>query len=233
VGLSPWEPTPRRLPPCRINLRQEAAARQVVPPIGWGLAVHQARRPACWRHGNDAGPGPPEWRAWGPLYAALLALRDGLGAHHGPSVAMASTGVSWQPISHGLVGVGEGLVGHAGARRPRPGPQTAPAEARWMAELVAHGLIRPSCVPPAEPRALRDLTRTRVGLVQTRTLAQNRLQQVLEASNSKRSRGVSDVLGTRGRQRLTALSEGEREAPQGAALARGRLRRTLPALALA
>jgi transposase len=78
---------------------------------------------------------------------------------------------------------------------------------------------------------LRDLTRPRVGLVQTRTQAKNRVQKVLEESNIKLGSVVSDVFGTSGRQRLKALSEGEREAQQFASLALGRLRRQLPELA--
>jgi transposase len=141
--------------------------------------------------------------------------------------------VYWKPIYHVLVGVVEVLVGNARELRPRPGHKTDPADARWIAELLAHGLIRPSFVPPPETRALRDLTRTRVGLVQTRTQAKKRVQKVLEDSNIKLASVVSDVFGKSGRQMLQALLEGEREAQQRAAMALGRWRRTLPALALA
>jgi transposase len=106
-----------------------------VHPICGGLDGHQARLTACLRHGNDAGHVTTAWRAFGTFYAELLALSDWRVAQHGPSVAMESTGVYWKPISHVLVGVVEGLGGHARARRPRPGHTTDPAEARWMAEL--------------------------------------------------------------------------------------------------
>jgi transposase len=205
----------------------------VGPPICCGLAVHQARLTACVRHGTDAGQGTPAWRECGTLYAELLALRDWLVAQPCPVVAMESPGVSWQPISPVLVGVVEVLVGNARERRPRPGHKSDPADARWLAELFAHGLIRPSFVPPPEPRAWRALTRTRVGLGQTRTQAKKRGQKGWEESNSKLARVVSDVFGKSGRPRRQALLEGARDAQQLASLALGRLRRKLPALAWA
>ena len=131
------------------------------------------------------------------------------------------------------MGVVEVLVGNAREMRPRPGHTTDPADARWIAELLAHGLIRPSFVPPPETRALRDLTRTRVGLVQTRTQAKKRVQKVLEDSNIKLASVVSDVFGKSGRQMLQALLEGERNAQKLASMALGRLRRKLPELELA
>src|SRR5215813_12023463 len=104
----------------------------------------------------------------------------------------------------------------------------------YFSDLVlAHGLIRPSFVPPPETCALRDLTRTRVGLVQTRTQAKNRVQKGLEDSNSKLGSVVSDVFGKSGRQMLKALIEGERDAQKLASMALGRLRRKLPELELA
>src|SRR5215468_7871435 len=111
---------------------------------------------------------------------------------------MESTGVYWKPIYHVLVGVVEVLVGNARAMRPRPGKKTDKADARWIAELLAHGLIRPSFVPPPE----------------TRTQAQNRVQKVLEDSNIKLASVVSDVFGNSGRQMLQALLAGERDAQQ-------------------
>ena len=205
----------------------------VVHPICCGLDVQQARLTACLRHVNDAGQVTTEWREFGTIYSERLALSDWLVAQHCPIVAMESTGVYWQPIYHVLVGVVEVLVGNAREMRPRPGHKTDPADARWIAELFAHGLIRPSFVPPPETRALRDLTRTRVGLVQTRPQAKNRVQKVWEESNIKLSSVVSDVFGKSGRQMLKALIEGERDAQQFASLALGRLRRKLPELELA
>ena len=91
---------------------------------------------------------------------------------------MESTEVSWRPIYPVLAGTVEVLVGNAHERRRRPGRKTDKADARWMAELLAHGLIRPSCIPPPAIQALRDLPPTRVALVQTRSQAKNRATKI-------------------------------------------------------
>ncbi len=117
--------------------------------------------------------------------------------------------------------------------RRRPGKKTDKADAIWIAELLAHGLIAPSFVPPPAIRALRDLTRTRVTLIQTRTQAKNRIQGILEDSNIKLASVVSDVFGKSGRRMLEALIAGERDPKTLAAMALGRLRRKLPQLELA
>jgi transposase len=185
---------------------------QVVHPVCGGLDVHQATLTACVRRVSADSQMTPDLREFGTTYPALLALSDWLVAQHCPVVAMESTGVYWKPVYHVLVGVVEVMVGNAREMRPRPGKKTDKADARWIAELLAHGLIRPSFVPPPEIRALRDLTRTRVGLVQTRTQAKNRVQKVLEDSNIKLASVVSDVFGKRGRRMLQALIAGEHDA---------------------
>jgi transposase len=125
------------------------------------------------------------------------------------------------------------LVANARDIRPRPGKKTDKADAAWIAELLAHGLIRPSFVPPPAISALRDLTRTRVALVQTRTQAKNRVHKVLEDTNIKLSSVVTDLFGKSGRQMLAALIAGERDPKRLSALALGRLRHKLPQLELA
>lgn len=172
-------------------------------------------------------------REFGTTYSALLALSDWLVAQACPVVAMESTGVYWKPVYHVLADVFEVFVGNAYDIRRRPGRKTDKADARWIAELLAHGLIRPSFIPPPAIRALRDLTRTRVALVQTRTQAKNRIQAVLEDTNIKLASVVSDVFGKSGRRMLAALIGGERDPHTLAALALGTLRRKLPQLELA
>jgi transposase len=187
---------------------------QVVHPVCCGLDVHQATLTACLRRVSDDSQVTTDLREFGTTYPELLALSDWLVDQHCPVVAMESTGVYWKPIYHVLVGVVDVLVGNAREMRPRPGRKTDKADARWIAELLAHGLISPSFVPPPAIRALRDLTRTRVGLVQTRTQAKNRVQKVLEDSNIKLASVVSDVFGKSGRRMLQALMHGERDAQQ-------------------
>jgi transposase len=206
---------------------------QVVHPVCCGLDVHQASLTACLRRMRDDEQITTEVRVFGTTYAALLALSDWLSASHCPVVAMESTGVYWRPVYHVLAGTVEVLVGNAREMRPRPGKKTDPADATWIAELLAHGLIRPSFVPPPAISALRDLTRTRVALVQTRTQAKNRVHKVLEDTNVKLSSVVTDLFGKSGRQMLAALIAGQRDPHTLAALALGRLRQKLPQLELA
>ena len=192
---------------------------QVVYPVCCGIDVHQAQLTACLRRVSPEGQITTERRDFGTTYAELLALSDWLMESHCPVVAMESTGIYWRPGYHVLAGTVEVLVGTAREMRPRPGTKTDPADATWIAELLAHGLIRPSFVPPPMISALRDLTRTRVALVQTRTQAKNRVHKVLEDTHVKLSSVVTDLFGVSGRRMLAALIAGERDANTLAALA--------------
>jgi transposase len=204
---------------------------QVVYPICCGIDVHQAQLTACLRRVTPEGQVTQEVREFATTYPALLALLDWLHAEQCPVVAMESTGVYGRPVYHVLVGTVEVLVGNAHEMRCRPGQKTDKADARWIAELLAHDLIRPSFIPPPALQALRDLTRTRVALA--RTQAKNRVTKLLEDTNIKLSSVVADLFGASGRRMLAALIAGEREPKALAALARGRLRRKLPDLEVA
>jgi transposase len=160
----------------------------VVHPICCGIDVHQARLPACLRQGDAAGQVTQDVRECATTSGAFLALLDWLGEAHCPVVALESPGGYWTPVYHVLAGTVEGLVGNAQERQRRPGRKTDKADARWIAELLAHGLIRPSFVPPPASSALRDLTRTRVALIQTRSQAKNWVWKILEDTNSKLTR---------------------------------------------
>jgi transposase len=206
---------------------------QVVHPICCGIDVHQAQLTACLRRVNTDGQVTTDVRAFATTYDALLTLSAGLSEQHCPVVALESTGVYWRPVYHVLVGTVEVLVGHAQEMRRRPGHKTDKADARWIAELLAHGLIRPSFIPPPPIQALRDLTRTRVALIQVRTQAKNRVVKVLEDTNIKLTSVVSDLFGRSGRRMLAALVAGERDPKTLAALALGVLRRKQPQLELA
>jgi len=188
----------------------------VVHPVCCGIDVHQARLTACLRRVCEDGQVTKDVQEFDPTYPALLVLLDWLIAQHCPVVAMESTGVYWKPVYHVLAGTIEVLVGNAQAMQQRPGRKTDKADARWSAALLAHGLIRPSFVPPPAISALRDLTRTRVALVQTRAQAKHRVHQVLEDTNLKLASVVTDRFGVRGRRMLAALIAGAR-APQALA----------------
>jgi transposase len=211
----------------------EGRAMQVVHPICCGIDVHQAPLTACLRSVTEDGQVTQEVQECATTYAALLALLDWLSAQHCPVVAMESTGVYWRPVYHVLAGTVEVLIGNVHEMRCRPGRKTDKADAGWIAELLAHGLIRPSFVLPPAIQALRDLTRTRVALVQTQSQAKNRVTKVLEDTNIKLSSVVADLFGVSGRRMLAALIAGERDPNVLDALAKGRLRRKLSQLKVA
>jgi transposase len=141
--------------------------------------------------------------------------------------------VYWKPVYHVWAGTLEVLVGNAQDMQQRPGRKTDKADARWIAELLAHGLIRPSFVPPPAISALRDLTRTRVALVQTRSQAKHRVHKVLADTNITLASVVTALFGVSGRRLLAALIAGERDPQTLAGLALGRLRRKRPQLEVA
>jgi len=171
-------------------------------------------RTACLRRVDTNGQVRKAGRECATTSPSLLALSDWLVEQHCPVVAMASPGVSWKPVYHGLAGVVAVCIGNAHERRSRPGTKTEKREAAWIAELLAHGLIRPSFVPPPAMCALRDVTRTRGALVQTRSHSTNRGHTLLEETNLTRGRVGSNLFGVTGRRRLAALVASERD-PHG------------------
>ena len=114
-----------------------------------------------------------------------------------------------------------------------PGRKTDVKDCQWIAQLLQHGLLKASFVPPAPIRELRDLTRQRTQLIQERSAAANRIQKVLEDANIKLASVASDVLGVSGRDMLQALIAGETDPEELADRARKRLREKIPALRLA
>ena len=205
----------------------------VVHPICCGIDGHPAQLTACLRRVQDDGTIHTEWRDFGTTYDQLLACRAWLDEQGCPIAVLESTGVYWKPIYHVLAETLEVVVANARSVRPRPGKKTDKADAAWLAELLAHGLIDPSFIPPPAMQALRDLPRTRVALVQTRTQVQNRISKMLEDTNIKVAHAMSDLFSKSGRRMLKALCEGERNPKKLAAFALGTLRRKLPELELA
>lgn len=147
-------------------------------------------------------------------------------------VVMEATGPYWKPVWYVLEDRGgfELLLVNARHVKILPGRKTDVADAAWLAELLEHGLLRSSFVPPVEIRRLRDLTRYRKRLVQEHTAECQRIQKVLEDAGIKLDSVASDVLGVSGRAMLRALLAGERDSKVLAELAKGTLRKKLPAL---
>jgi transposase len=137
---------------------------------------------------------------------------------------MESTGVYWKPVWHVLEGEFELVLANAAHIRNVPGRKTDVNDATWIADLLAHGLVRASFVPPTAIQELRDLTRTRKQLVRELARHVQRIQKTLEDANIKIAGVISDILGASGRAFLDAIIAGETDPEQLAALARGRLR---------
>lgn len=195
-----------------------------------GLDVAQKTVAACVRVPGPAGRREQHIRTFGTMTADLLALRDWLGAHGVTHVAMESTGVYWKPIYYLLEDAFTVLLVNAAHMKNVPGRKTDIADCAWIAELLEHGLLRGSFVPPPAIRELRDLTRYRKAQIQERTREANRLHKVLEDAGLKLAVVASDVLGVSGRAMLEALLHGTTDPAVLADLARGRLRQKLPAL---
>jgi transposase len=161
----------------------------------------------------------------------LEALADWLQAEGVTQVVMEATGQYWKPIWYVLEERGfELLLVNARHVKILPGRKTDVADAAWLAELLEHGLLRGSFVPPPAIRQLRDLTRYRKKLIQAHTAETQRVHKTLEDAGIKLDSVAADVLGVSGRAMLTALVAGERDPVVLAALAKGKLRKKLPQL---
>jgi transposase len=189
-----------------------------------GLDVHKQTVVACALTPGPQGQPHSVIRTFGTMTADLLALGDWLASLDVQAVAMESTGEFWKPVYNLLEGHFELLVVNAQHIKNVPGRKTDVKDAQWIADLLRHGLVRGSFIPPLAQRDLRDLTRQRTNLVQDRATVVNRLQKALEWANLKLSAVVSDVTGVSARAMLAALVTGETAPAELAELARGRLR---------
>ena len=166
-----------------------------------GLDVHKATVVGCLRV-QERGRVRHEVRRWGTTTAELLALGDWLRQAGCTHVAMEATGVYWKPVWHILEGELDLLLANPAHIRNVPGRKSDVNDATWIADLLAHGLIRASLVPPGPIQALRDLTRTRKQLMREIGQHKQRIQKVLEDANVKLASVVSDVFGESGRRML-------------------------------
>jgi transposase len=196
---------------------------EVLYPRCSGLDVHKDTVVARVRCVSE--PRHDEVRSFATTTAALLELNDWLRSHGVTHVAMEATGVYWKPVWHLLEGDFELVLANAQHIRNVPGRKTDVNDATWIADLLAHGLIRSSFVPPREIQELRDLTRTRKQLV--REIAQHnlRIQKTLEDANLKVGSVLSDILGKSGRAMLEAIIAGESDPEKLADLAHGNAKR--------
>jgi transposase len=190
-----------------------------------GLDVHARSVTACVRIASGADV-TYQHRTVPTTTRGLGELADWLTTAQCTHVAMEATGVYWKPVWHILEGQFTLVLANALHIRHVPGRKSDMTDAAWIADLLAHGLIRSSFVPPTPIQELRDLTRTRkqlVGEIARHTL---RIQKALEDANLKLTHVVTDVLGTSGRAILKALIAGEDNPERLADLTTGRLKAT-------
>jgi transposase len=154
----------------------------------------------------------------------LLALADWLEEHRCTHVLVESTGVYWRPVYHILSERLTVVLANAAEVKNVPGRKSDVSDAAWLADLMAHGLVRPSFVPPPPIQELRDLTRTRKQLVREIARHKQRLQKILEDANVKIAHVLSDLLGESGRRMLEALIAGETDPSRLADLGDARLK---------
>ena len=195
-----------------------------------GVDVHKKTVAVCVRVPGANGDRAQHVRTFGTTTAELLTLRDWLAAHGVTHVAMESTGVYWRPVFYVLEDGFTCILANAAQIAQVPGRKTDVKDCAWIAQLLEHGLIRASFVPPVPIRELRDLTRYRKVLIEERTRHANRLHKVLEDAGIKLASVATRLLGASGRAMLDALVSGTTDPALLADLARGKLRRKLPAL---
>lgn len=188
-----------------------------------GLDVHKDTVVACARAVTD-GKVSHEVKTFGTTTSQLCALADWLQEWGCTHVAMESTGVYWRPVWHVLEDSFELVLANAMHIRNVPGRKTDVNDATWIADLLAHGLIRGSFVPPPQVQEMRDLTRTRKQLVREAAQHSQRIQKTLEDANIKLGSVVSDILGMSGRAILDALVKGVTDPAALADLANSRLK---------
>jgi len=196
-----------------------------------GLDVGKEEVVACVRTPGEGGRRRQEIRAFPTFTAQLEELAEWLGAEGVTEVVLEATGQYWKPVWYVLEDRGfELLLVNARHVKMVPGRKSDVADAAWLAELLEHGLLRGSFVPPPALRELRDLTRYRKRLTQQHTAECQRVQKVLEDAGIKLDSVASNVLGVSGRAMLKALVAGERDPEVLAELARGTLRNKIPLL---
>ena len=196
-----------------------------------GLDVHKRTVVACVLITGAGGAVERQVRTFKTMTSDLLLLSDWLSSLGVSHIALESTGVYWRPVFNILEDDERTLLlVNPQHMRAVPGKKTDVRDSEWLADLLRHGLLRASFIPPAQSRTVRELTRYRKTLVQQRTDEANRLHKTLEGANLQLAMVASDILGVSGRQMLEALLGGERDPDVLADLARGTLRAKLPEL---
>ena len=192
---------------------------QIVHDTCCGIDVHAKTVVACLiKHGHK------QTLTFSTMTADLLRLLDWLLCQGCTVIAIESTGVYWRPVFNILEGTIEVMLVNARHVKAVPGRKPDVKDCEWLADLLRHGLLKPSFIPPLEIRELRELTRYRQSLVREQAAVSNRVQKMAESGNIKLSQVASDALGVSGRRMLRALAAGETDVEKMSQMARTRLR---------
>src|SRR6267142_1726071 len=198
---------------------------EVVYECCCGLDVHAKTVVACL-----VTKGRKEIRTFATMTDELLQLGDWLSSAGCTHVAIESTGVYWKPVFNILEDALEVILINPEHARALRGRKTDVKDAEWLADLLRHGLLQASFIPPPEIRELRELTRYRESLVREQSAVANRIQKVIESGNIKLGQVASDALGASGRAMLRALAQGETDPVKLASLAQRHLKEKVPQL---
>jgi transposase len=198
-----------------------------------GIDIGKDEVVACIRTPRPGGRGRVKTtRTFTTFTSSLEAMLEWFTEHGVTAVVMEATGSYWKPVWYLLEEHPEWELMLVNAHHVKilPGRKSDVLDAEWLAELLEHGLLRGSFVPPTAIRELRDLTRYRKRMIQAHTSECQRIQKTLEDAGIKLDSVASDVLGVSGRAMLGALVAGERDPEVLAEMAKGPLRRKIPAL---
>lgn len=198
---------------------------RIVNEICCGLDVHAKTVVACLLTGKQK-----EVRTFSTMTDDLLAMLDWLSAAQCPIVAIESTGIYWKPVFNILEGTITVMLVNARHIKAVPGRKTDVKDCEWIADLLQHGLLKASFIPPLEIRELRELTRYRQSLKGEMTRIANRIIKDIESGNIKLRQVASDALGTSGRKMLKLLAAGETDVEMMAGQAQKKLKDKLPEL---
>src|SRR5215210_7341277 len=198
---------------------------EILHPCCCGLDVHAKTVVACL-----IKQGKRQTRTFPTMTDDLLQLSDWLLAEGCTHVAIESTGVYWKPVFNILEAAVKVILVNARDVKAVPGRKTDVRDCEWLADLLRHGLLRASFIPPAHIRELRELTRHRQTLVKEHTAPANRIQKLIESANIKLGQVATDVLGVSGRLMLRALADCEEDVERLVELARGSLKGKKPEL---
>jgi transposase len=198
-----------------------------------GLDVHRDQVTACVRRPGPRGGVQTEKARFNTTTGGLAALAEWLAGHAVMLAAMEATGVYWKPVYYALEGRFELWLCNAHHVKNVPGRKTDMSDAEWLADVAAHGMVRPSFVPPAAIRELRELTRYRKTQIDVRAAEIARLEKVLQDAGIKLTSVASKVLTQSGRAMIEALIAGQRDPRALAELAKGKLRPKIPQLTAA